>query len=249
MNIKTASSLIVLTLVFIAAMSCTAPSGRVSDSQKPATDQAISGSVANFRPEPDDVAHPKLFPEIGKWMLDPDLTPAHWIGEIYNGKTLREPINVIIVDQLAGSPEEAKRRLIGACPAAGYPSREGHSSGYQGYIGGRLYAQLPEGSDDAYSNEPFVIDNNHGRIFGPYNHEGHYLFIGAFSREKVAPLASVKHDYVSFNRARDDFAENMTRKTEYKVSGYVNLGNVIVDDPQITTGDHDGMAVAMKAGK
>lgn len=65
----------------------------------------------------------------------------------------------------------------------------------------------------------------------------------------MAPLASVKHEYVSFNQARDDFAENMTRKTDDKVSGYVNLGNVIVDDAEITTGDHDGMAVSMEARK
>lgn len=68
-------------------------------------------------------------------MIDPDLTPAHWIGEIYFQKALREPINIIIVDRAANSPDEAKRRLIEAASLAGYPSREGHSSGYWGYIG------------------------------------------------------------------------------------------------------------------
>ncbi len=182
-------------------------------------------------------------------MLDPDLTPAHWIGEVYYGKALREPINIIIVDQVANSPDEAKRRLVAACSTAGYPSREGHSSGYLGYIGGQLQTQLPEGKDHAFSNAPFIVNNDHGRLFGPYSHEGAYFFIGAFSREKVTPLAKIKHEFVSFDQARDDFAENISRKTEYQVSGYVNLSNVIMADPKITTGDHDGIAVLLKAGK
>lgn len=236
-------------LICAVVTSCTTSSNQTTVLQKPDANESISGaSVANFRPAPDDVARPALLPEIGKWMLDPDRTPAHWIGEIYHGKTLREPINIIIVDQAANSPEEAKQRLIEACSAAGYPSREGHSSGYQGYIGGQLYGQLPEDKDHAFSNEPYVINNNHGRIFGPYVHEGTYLFIGALSREKVAPLSKVKHQYVSFNQARDDFAQNINRKTEYRINGYVNLGNVITDDPKITTGDHDGMAISLKAG-
>ena len=31
-------------------------------------------------------------PELGKWMLDRSGSPAHWLGEIYDGKKLREPI-------------------------------------------------------------------------------------------------------------------------------------------------------------
>ncbi len=236
-------------LAFMAAISCALPSNQACAPQTLNTDEEISNIVTNSRLKPDDVAKSEMLPEIGKWMLEKDLTPTQWLREVYYGKTLREPINVIIIDQLANSPDEAKRRLIESCSAAGYPSREGHSSGYWGYIGGQLYEQLPEGRDDAYSNAPFVINNNHGRFFGPYNHGGTYLFIGAFSREKVAPFAAVKHEYVSFNQARDDLAENMTRKTEHKISGYVNLGNVITDDPKITTGDHDGIAVSIMAGK
>lgn len=244
--IKFVLSLILTTVI----SSCLNPSDQTFDPHKRVPGEPIGeGSVTNFRPKPDDVVQPTLLPNIGKWMLDPDLTPAHWIGEVYYGKTLREPINIIIVDQVANSPEEAKKRLIEACSAAGYPSREGHSSGYLGYIGGRLYAQLPEGQDHAFSNAPYFINNDHGRLFGPYSHQGAYLFIGALSREKVVPWAKIKHQFVSFNQARDDFAENISRKTEYQVSGYVNLSNVIVNDPKITTGDHDGIAVSLKAGK
>lgn len=256
--------------------SCTVPFGQMFDPRKPNTGKSSSGApIANFRPNPEDVVQPmllpaigklsspitsfqpkpenvvqlRLLPAIGKWMLDPDLTPAHWIGEVYYGKDLREPINIIMVDQVANSPEEAKRRLIEACSTAGYPSREGRSSGYLGYIGGQLQTQLPAGQDHAFSNAPFIINNDHGRIFEPYSYKGAYLFIGAFSREKVTPLATIKHEFVSFDQARDDFADNISRKTQYQVSGYVNLDNVIVADPKITTGDHDGIAVLLKAGK
>jgi len=37
-------------------------------------------------------------PDLGKWMLDHTGSAAHWFGEIYNGKKLREPINVVILD-------------------------------------------------------------------------------------------------------------------------------------------------------
>lgn len=263
-------------ILTMAISSCTAPASQMSDPQKPGTSEATGrGPVANFRPKPEDVAQPMLLPaigklkgpvtnfqpkpedvvqltllpSIGKWMLDPDLTPAHWIGEVYDGKALREPINIIIVDQGATSPEDAKRRITAACAAAGYPSREGHSSGYLGYIGDQRQTQLPDRKDHAFSNAPYIVNNDHGRLFGPYSREGTYFFIGALSREKVVPLAKIKHQYVSFNQARDNFAENINRKTEYKVSGYVNLNNVIVADPKITTGDHDGIAVLLKAGK
>ncbi len=194
-----------------------------------------------------DIMQPKDLPEVGKWMLDADSAPSQWLGEVYEGRHLREPINIIILDHVADSVDEAKSRLIEAATTAGYPSRTGHSSGYQGYIAGQLFAQLPEENDHAFSNRPFYLNNNHGRIFGPYLYQGSYLFIGAFSREKVAPLASVRHQYVSFNQARDDFAESLDRKTAYKTTGFVSLDNAIVTDPDITTGDHDGTAVLIMA--
>ena len=41
-------------------------------------------------------------------MLDRSCSPAHWLGEIYDGKKLREPINVVLVDTRAASVEDAK---------------------------------------------------------------------------------------------------------------------------------------------
>lgn len=238
-------------LVFTAAISSRMASAhQASNPQKTDTGKSMSEKlVANLRPKPDEVVQPTVLPEIGKWMLNPDFTPADWLGEIYQGKTLREPINIIIVDPVANSPEEAKNRLIAACTAAGYPSREGHSSGYWGYIDEQLQAQVPQTQDHAFSNEPYIFNNNHGRIFGPYRYKGAYIFIGAFSREKVVPFSKIKHQFVSFNQARDDFAKNINLKTEYQINGYLNLENAIVNNSKITTGDYDGMAVLLKAKK
>jgi hypothetical protein len=196
-----------------------------------------------------NVVTPPGLPEMGKWMLTAQGTPADWLGEIFEGKNLREPINVIIIDEGAVSSDDAKSRLLAAAAHAGYPIRFGHSIGYQGYIGGVLHAQLPQGRDDAFSNEVFEVSNNHGRIFGPYRMEQGYLFTGAFSREEVDPFRWPGHRYASFNRARDNFTQDLDRSTSYKVSGFVNLGNALIDDPKLTTGDHDGLAVLVRAGR
>ncbi|MFC4173083.1 hypothetical protein ACFOYU_13595 [Microvirga sp. GCM10011540] len=196
-----------------------------------------------------DIAAPQDLPEIGKWMLTAQGVPSDWLGEIFEGKNLREPINVIILDEGATSAEDAKARLTAAAAKAGYPVRFGHSTGYQGSIGGRLYAQLPQGRDDAFSNNVFELDNNHGRIFGPHRMGGAYIFTAAFSREDVAPFRAVRHRYASFNQARDSFTQSLDRTTGYKVARFVNLDNALVGDPKFTTGDHDGIAVLLHAQK
>lgn len=195
----------------------------------------------------DNVATPGDLPSIGKWMLTHEGVPSDWLGEIYEGKTLREPINVIILDEAAASADEAKARLLSAAAQAGYPIRFGHSTGYQGVIGGELHAQLPKGWDDAFSNDVFEVDNNHGRIFGPHRMGDAYLFIAAFSREDVDPFRDPGHRFASFNRARDDFTQRLDQATGYKVSGFVPLGNSLIGDLQFTTGDHDGVAVLLRA--
>ncbi|MGO4525280.1 hypothetical protein AB4097_10505 [Microvirga sp. 2MCAF35] len=195
-----------------------------------------------------DVATPEGLPAVGKWMLTAQGVPSDWLGEIYEGKNLREPINVIIVDQGASSVDDAKERLLAAAARAGYPIRFGHSTGYQGSIAGRLYAQLPQGRDDAFSNDVFEVNNNHGRVFGPHAFEQGYLFIAAFSREEVDPFRDPGHRFGSFNRARDDFTQRLDRSTDFKVSRFVDLGNALIGDPKLTTGDHDGIAVVVRVG-
>ncbi len=180
-------------------------------------------------------------------MLDADMAPAHWLGEKYSGKNLREPVNIIIIDGLATSPQNAIERLVAGCKTAGYEKRRGHSGGYRAFLGGRLYAQLPEEKDLAFSDAPFEMNNNHGRIFGPLFWNGRYYFTGAFSREQVEPLSRIKHQYLSFNQARDNFAERMDKKTLFRISEFVDLENAIAGNANLTTGDHDGIAVVLSA--
>lgn len=45
----------------------------------------------------------------------------------------------------------------------------------------------------------------------------------------------------------DDFSQNLDRKTGFKVSRFVDLKNALVTDPDVGTGDHDGLAVLVRA--
>ena len=205
-------------------------------------------SEASFQlPASDLVRLPDL--SLGRWMIAPDLAPAHWIGEVDGGKRFREPINVIIEDRVSAAPEEARSRLMAACAAAGFPARVGHSSGYKGWMDGRLYEQLPEKKDHAFSDEPFELGNNHGRVFGPLAKGGAHYFIASFSREKVAPVSKIKHRYSSFNQARDRFSAGLDRGGAYRIAAFESLGNAIIGDPALTTGDHDGVAARLVAEK
>jgi hypothetical protein len=182
-------------------------------------------------------------------MLDANGSPAHWLGEIYGGKQLREPINIVIIDSLALSADAATARLIEACSTAGYPVRMGHSSGYRAIIGVQVYEQIPSGWDAAFSDNLFELTNNHGRLFGPYKAGQSFVFIGAFSRERVSPFHWPEHRYDSFNRARDDFALKLDQKTEFQLIGQIDMDNAILDDAIVTTGDHDGKAALLRTDR
>jgi len=207
--------------------------------------QVVDPSV--FRPEPAAIVRLQGLPEIGKWLINPDLSYAHWMGEIVAGKGLREPINVIIADSYSTDEAEALQRLLLSCEKAGFKSRPWHSSGYFGWLGGRLFPQIPDRKHHALSDEPFEFNNNHGRFFGPFRQGRTFYWIGAMSREKWAPLTRSEHVYVSFNRARDAFASALVEKAGLERRPYVRLNNAIVNDPLVGTGDHDGLAVFLAA--
>jgi hypothetical protein len=206
-------------------------------------------SSSQYTPGPADIASPEGLPPVGKWMYQTDMQRAHWLGVKWEGKNLIEPINIILIDEISGSADQAKKRLRENLEKAGYSDRRGHSSGYLGYIDGTFYPQIPEEKDHAFSNRIAGLNNNHGRIFGPCFSNGRYYFTAALSREVVAPFAKVKHHYGSFSKARDEFAESLDRKSDYKIAGTVNLDNLIVGNSESTTGDHDGKAVVLKESR
>lgn len=198
---------------------------------------------SSWQPSPEMVSRLQGFPQIGKWMFNEQYEPAYWLGELYHGKNLWEPINIVIIDTVSQSVEEAKQLLRENLKAAGYLVRIGHSTGYKGYIDGTIYEQIPSGKDEAFSNEPFETHNNHGRMFGPHQYNGAWLFIGAFSRESIDLIDKVKHRYVSFNQARDDLSQRLNIRTSYKIRDYLDLDNALIGNTEFTSGDHDGVAV------
>lgn len=188
---------------------------------------------------------PKL-PPIDGWLIHGNGTYANWLGIKYFGKTLREPINVIIVDPYAASPKQATDRLVAECAKAGYGVEYGHSSGYSGIVDGVSYPQVPHKKHVAFANHDFFRTNNHGRIMGPAPYAGGYIFIAAFSEERPAFAGKLEHVFVSFNAARDDFSRKMNTRTQYRVVGSYALGNMLASQTE-TTADHDGDAVVLVA--
>ena len=199
------------------------------------------------RGQPNETATLPGLPAIGLWMQTRAGKVADWLGEPHQGKKLIEPINVIIVDPFASTQADAVKRLQAACERAELETREGHSGGYEAIIGTEPAPQFPPGTEDSFSDAPFTLSNNHGRIFGPMPWMGVFVFTAAFSRESVDLVSKVKHRYESFDRARDAFTQRMSAKTNYRISSFAYLGNSFPADGALTTGDHDGMAVLLTA--
>jgi hypothetical protein len=196
-----------------------------------------------------DIVELRGLPAIGKWMYRTDGRKADWLGVKWKGKSLIEPINVILIDDLSRSAAEARKRLYDNFAAAGFTERKLHSSGYAGYIARTFYAQLPSEKYRAFSDGDAALPNNHGRIFGPCFHEGRFVFTAAFSREVAVPTAKVWHRYRSFKKAWDDFSRKLDKCSNYRIVGSADLDNAISENSESTTGDHDGMAVVLSLVK
>lgn len=194
---------------------------------------------------PTDLSYPAGLPATGQWMLDPQGEVACWLGAQVAGRGLREPINVILHDRQSRTPDAATALLFASVRAAGYGPRGLHSSGYQGRIGARVYAQQPEAKDVAFSDGPWWRSNNHARIFGPGPHEDGFVWTTSLSREDFVLLAALHHPYRSFRQAREDFCDCMTARTPFKETRRVTLDNLL-NTPALMTGDHDGLAVVLE---
>ncbi|GAA5512971.1 hypothetical protein Dcar01_01695 [Deinococcus carri] len=235
----------VLSLLALAALSAALLAACAPTASAPAPAAPLP-DPATYQPADAPVSVPDVG-TVGRWMITKDLVPATWLGEKLGGRTLREPVNVLFVDRAARTPEEARERLLTAMTAAGYGPKGGHSTGYWGEVGGKLYPMLPTGEGEAFSDGPFWIPNNHGRIFGPVPLAQGYAFTGAFSLEGVRLLPRPGHPYRSFQVAREDLADKLNSRSVYKRAGYVDMGSRL-DTPTETTGDHDGRAVLLVAG-
>ena len=204
-------------------------------------------AIAPGTPSPgDEVA--TAYGDIGKWMLQPNGEIADYGGQPYNGKTLLEPVNVIIVDPTSDSPAEASYRLNHAMWWAGFPAQPIHSTGFQSSIDDVTYGQEPSGFFQGYSNNLFVLPNDHGRFFGPDPVETStgYVWSGAFSTETLTIYNFLPaHAYVSSDMARTALAMQLILSGKATFVGMVPLDNAY-NTESTTTGDHDGYAVVLQ---
>ncbi|WP_235660496.1 hypothetical protein [Mycolicibacterium gilvum] len=214
-----------------------------------ADDDAADGDAAEgdaAAPDPDDQVDTE-YGDIGKWMLDSRGEIADYGGLPYEGRTVLEPVNVVIVDSRSRSTLEATWRLNAAMWRAGFPPRLIHSTGFRGLIDSQLYRQQPRGLLVGYSDAFFLLPNNHGRIFGPDPVEtsSGYVWSGAFSTEEFVFYQGLpRHAYVSGNDARDALAAKLVTSGRATLGTPVSLENSYNTDT-VTTGDHDGYAAVL----
>lgn len=195
----------------------------------------ISTTVEN--PEYQDIIN--ILPEIDLFMIQPDSTNyANWLGRKFpDGRSIVEPINLIIIDKISKNHNEAKAQLNAMMSKIGYAPRYGHTSGYFGRMNNKLYPQQPEMANYAFSDYMWAFTNNHSRIFGPYQKDEYNIWIASVSRE-----SGIAHDYSSFSEARDTVAKHFELRSNSKILGKINLKNKI-DNKSQSTGDHDGFAI------
>jgi hypothetical protein len=197
-------------------------------------------------PSPGDTAH-TVYGDIGKWMLQSDGQISNWCGQQYGGRTLLEPINVLIVDPTSTSVAESTAKLNAELGQAGFPVQLGHSTGFSGVIDGQTYSQQPTGLIDAYADQFFLFPQDHARAFGPDPLEtsAGYVWTLAVSREIFGFYGLLPaHLYVSFKAGRDNLASKLVSAGGTLV-GFVALGNAY-DGVTVETGDSDGYAAVIR---
>lgn len=203
-------------------------------------------SIAPGVPAPTDEA-PTVYGDIGKWMLQPNGQISNYGGIPYDGRTVLEPVNVIIVDPTSTSAAESACKLNTAMFWSGFPAQPIHSTGFQGTIDDVTYGQQPTGLLLGFSDNFFLFPNNHGRIFGPDPVETStgYVWSGAFSTEQFVIYNLLPgHAYVSSNMARNALAMRLIASGQATYGGMVPLNNSY-NTATTTTGDHDGYAVVL----
>lgn len=159
-----------------------------------------------------------------------------------------EPVNVIVIDPDSKNSVQSTIKLNAAMARAGFPAQPVHSTGFQGTIDGETYGQQPGGIVLAFSDNFFLLPNDHGRMFGPALAAGGegYVWTGAFSTETLdLGQGQLGHEYVSSTIARDELVRRLVLSGGATVVDVVPIGNA-VDTATETTGDHDGYAVVLR---
>jgi hypothetical protein len=173
---------------------------------------------------------------------------ANWGGQRHDGRSLYEPVNLILVDRSSTTAEQAAGKLNNAIARAGFPAQFGHSMGFSGRIGPTVYGQRPDTLFSAYRDANCLLaPNNHGRVFGPARAAdgAGFVWSAAFSRERLDLYQGFPaHVYESFTVARDAVYTGLLA-TGARDLGQLWLGNVL-NEQTVSTGDHDGYAAAVE---
>jgi hypothetical protein len=189
------------------------------------------------------------FGDIGKWLIQPNGQISNYGNQQFGGKTLLEPVNLIILDSGSSTSAEATAKLNADMGAAGFPAQAIHSTGFLGVIDGTTYGQQPNGLLTAYSDNFFLLPDDHARVFGPdpVQEATGFVWTVAASRELFGLNGLIPaHTYVSYNEARDELASRLIASGATLV-GIVPMSNA-VDSAGATTGDHDGYAIVIRLG-
>ena len=237
--------------------------GRPSDSRRsapagsppdpPATTPTVPGQAVPAGSESEGVRGDQPSPtstvatpygNLGQWMINSDNEIADWIGLPYQGRTVMEGINVVIVDSASGNPTQAASNLNAWMTRAGFAPSAVSSTGYQGVIESNIFGQQPTGPHTAFRDNYFLLANSHGRIFGPYpNPNGPGFIWTASLSEENLDLENLTHGYESFNAARNELRDSMVS------AGGQDLGQIFMDNVyntvEYTTGDADGFAAVI----
>ena len=158
-----------------------------------------------------------------------------------------EPVNVIILDPTSTTAAGAVQKLNADLSLAGFPAQPIHTTGFQGTIDGQPYGQQPTGLLAAFSDNFFLLPDDHARVFGPDPVEtsAGYVWSVAASRERFGLYGLLPtHTYVSYNAARDELASRLILSGATLV-GIIALSNS-TDTATTTTGDHDGYAIVIQ---
>jgi hypothetical protein len=203
-------------------------------------------STAPVVPGPGDVVQTP-YGAVGTWLLEPGWQVSDFGGQRFDGRSLLEPINVILVDPTSTTTEQATAKFYADLSRAGFPAQAIHSTGFQGAIDGVTYGQQPTGLLQAFSDDFFLLPDDHARAFGPDPVEtaSGFVWTVAVSREQMGLYGLFPtHTFVSFDAARDELAHQLVADGATLV-GIVPLSNAY-DGPTATTADHDGYAVVVQ---
>lgn len=208
--------------------------------------------------------------DIGIWMFERDELSfdaiADWLDRGLDGRRLLEPINVLWVDFISVTKEEARERVLTFLTNSGFeieiwpfhsrPNLPNLGPGYFGlYFPGNpdwVEQCCSPWHENAWVDASWPGSNNHGRIFPVFEvvsstGDSVYITSGAFSQEgectDISPtnLCITGHEFMSFDHARNEIRKSGGWDDPYDI----DVGNKYESTPfrTFTTADHSGVRV------